>query len=86
MLQPGERCRAEILLGPLAPLLVPNCKKEDELICESSQLVTYHRQLFAFPAHAFTAQCMGKFQNLGDLCGHTGTDPSLNSSGPVLGA
>lgn len=35
-LQPGEKHRAEILLSPLAPLLVPNCKKKDDFVSISS--------------------------------------------------
>lgn len=35
-LQPGEKHRTELLLSPLAPLLVPNCKKKDDFVSISS--------------------------------------------------
>lgn len=58
----GKKCRTEILLIPLAPLLVPNSQRGFGL---GNQLVTCHRQLFVFPGHVFTAQLHGHISCVG---------------------
>lgn len=51
-LQPGERCGAELLLSPLAPLLVPNRKKEDDLVSASSWPHATGGSLFSLPTRS----------------------------------